>query len=301
MMKPVRFTLFLKFLGSALFFLGLTGFAWVGLLAFSAHSTEVNIKKRFASEVAINSEATKRNTFSLELVHYKRALLKSYAQFRLRSTDPELDSLLAESLLLMKIKHGPVLVSDKGLSFGVALMTVVLEEQPDLLELTMMVGFDHVLHYDMSVAAIEYKEDDFSFSSTKGIGKGIVDLGLLTNSLALEMGRISFNLGRQSVTTVGNKLMFSLDNSVDAVSLVEYEPQASSSLLQGLQIPALVKTVLAYQEWEDIHRQIEWTLEFSGEYQEGRDKLLALYDRLDQLVMKDNLQTILMDEAALVE
>ena len=272
---------FITSLGLVIFTLGLIGLVWLGLLAYNSYHTEIKIKALFVPILAKNGE--KSDFISLELSNYNRSLLKSYAQFRVRSTESEIDSLFEDEALLVQINHGPIVITEQGIYFDLALITGVLKEANSL-DLTMKVGFDNILDYTIKTTALNYQEGKFSFKSTEGMGSGVINLQEPSSAIILEVERIDFTLAQQSVVTVGNKLMFNFDNSFDAISIKE---KSSSGLLQDLQPSMLVKEVMDYQKRYDIQQQIALTLEFSGDQQEGRDKLFSLYDKISQLSTKD--------------
>ncbi|MCK5725596.1 MAG: DUF945 family protein [Thiotrichaceae bacterium] len=279
----------MKASGAVLFLLIALALTWFGIVSYSAYHAELTVKKIFPSTeifYTADTENSQNHSFQFELLNYDRGLLRSNATLRLRSNHRVVDKMLEDLVFEIGIKQGPIIISSGYFHFEKALIQVGVVGKPDVLNLQMMLGFDDLLQYTVNLADLSYQEGHFNFVSTKGSGAGVINFSesLAKSKLALTIDQVDFSLAEQSVKILGNKLVYHLSNSLVIQSTMKHNGK-KTSLLQDLQIPVLMEHILSYQQWDDIQKQIAWTLEFSGTLQEGRDQLVALYVRSDELQM----------------
>ncbi len=188
---------------------------WLGVSWWFGQQAEGYVRDYLQRPIDANQGLTQ------ELVHYERSLLSSTVVSRLKSTNPLLGEWLDDVQFVSTIKHGPVLMGEGGVQFGLldwdtqldrdsmdaetkALYEQAFAGQDALKKAHALIGFDRVAHYQMALNPLDRETETGGRLKLTDLNiTGAYNAGVKSGSYTFKTGAFEWSDGQSGFSASG--------------------------------------------------------------------------------------------------
>lgn len=294
------------FLGGV--FVVLAGLLWVTFTQYVGYQTEHSVRQ------AMQAFKLPSRQIYTELVDYQRHFMNAEYRFRFRSKNTNLDSFIKEWVIRSNVQHGPLIFNKDNVQLALSRMNFDLDlsqssedmqalakrlfqnaEKGRPLRANLLIDYAQDAHYRVTLSPLNYHVADLwlNISGVQAAGTIAAEqtgvLGATVDKkIQVKFDEIMLRQKNLVVRALQNSLQIGLPGqqsfaqiTLDTASL--HTTTAEFTALQIEHLPQVMANFLVlFENYEALYwldKQIGWTLELSGQNQEGQDHLAALYQQ----------------------